>query len=162
MHHRWHWLPISLVAAGVLAMWVAAAVNYAALGWWQVLVYLGGLVALAGSLLFRRELSTAEQEVEKLRHELRDEDSRLEEERKNFSKLQQEVERQFEEQGRKLDKREAELASRLVAYHEWPSKSHTRHPSARSINIGRLIALFSRVEEETPPARERRARSYWD
>lgn len=119
MHHRWHWLPISLVAAGVLAMWVAAAVNYAALGWWQVLVYLGGLVALAGSLLFRRELSTAEQEVEKLRHELRDEDSRLEEERKNFSKLQQEVERQFEEQGRKLDKREAELASRLVAYHEW-------------------------------------------
>ncbi len=119
MHHRWHWLPISLVAAGVLAMWVTAAVNYAALGWWQVLVYIGGLVALAGTLLFRRELSTAEQEVEKLRHELQDEDSRLEEERKAFSKLQREVERQFEEQGRKLDKREAELASRLVAYHEW-------------------------------------------
>lgn len=119
MHHRWHWLPISLVAAGVLAMWVAAAVNYAALGWWQVPVYLGGLVALLGTLLFRRELSTAEQEVENLRHELQDEDSRLEEERKAFSKLQREVERQFEEQGRKLDKREAELASRLVAYHEW-------------------------------------------
>lgn len=100
-------------------MWVAAAVNYAALGWWQVLVYIGGLVALAGTLLFRRELSTAEQEVEKLRHELQDEDSRLEEGRKAFSKLQREVERQFEEQGRKLDKREAELASRLVAYHEW-------------------------------------------
>ncbi|MFN0018181.1 MAG: OmpH family outer membrane protein [Pirellulaceae bacterium] len=119
MHHRWHWLPISLVAAGVVAAWVAAACNYAALGWWQVLVYVGGLVALAGTLLFRRELSTAELEVEKLRHELTDEDSRLDEERKTFAKLQQEIEKQFEEQGRKLDKREEELASRLVAYHEW-------------------------------------------
>ena len=119
MSLRWHWLPISLVAAGVLAAWLAAAVNYAALGWWQVLVYVGGLVALAGTLLFRRELSMTELEVEKLRHELQDENSRLEEDRKAFTKLQQEVERQFNEQGRKLDKREEELASRLVAYHEW-------------------------------------------
>jgi hypothetical protein len=119
MNHRWHWLPISLVAAGVLAAWTAAAINYAALGWWQTLVYVGGLVALAGTLLFRRELSTAELEVEKLRHELQDEDSRLEEDRKTFTRLQQEVEQQFDEQGRNLDKREEDLASRLVAYHEW-------------------------------------------
>ncbi len=119
MHHRWHWLPISLVAAGVLAAWVTAAGNYAALGWWQVMVYVGGLVALAGSLLFRRELSMTELEVERLRHELQEENSRLEEDRKAFATLQQEVEGQFDEQGRKLDKREEELASRLVAYHEW-------------------------------------------
>lgn len=119
MHHRWHWLPISLVAAGVLAVWVAAACNYVALGWWQVLVYVGGLVALAGTLLFRRELNSTELEVERLRQELSAEDSRLEEDRRTFARLQQEIQRQFDEQGRKLDKREEELASRLVAYHEW-------------------------------------------
>ncbi len=119
MHHRWHWLPISLVAAGVLAVWTAAAAHFESLGWWQALIYIGGLVALAGALLFRRELNSTELEVERLRQELSADDSRLEEERKMFSQLQQEIERQFDEQGRKLDKREAELASRLVAYHEW-------------------------------------------
>ena len=119
MPHRWHWLPISLVAAGVLAVWTAAAAHYQSLGWWQVLIYIGGLVALAGTLLFRRELNSTELEVEKLRHELQDEDSHLEEDRNAFTRLQQEVQRQFDEQGRKLDKREEELASRLVAYHEW-------------------------------------------
>ena len=67
MHHRWHWLPISLVAAGVLAVWTAAAAHYESLGWWQALIYIGGLVALAGALLFRRELNSTELEVEKLR-----------------------------------------------------------------------------------------------
>jgi hypothetical protein len=119
MLHRWHWLPISLVAAGVLAVWTAAAAHYESLGWWQVLIYIGGLVALAGAILFRRELNSTELEVEKLRHQLLDEESRLGEERKALENLRREIERQFDEQGRKLDKREEYLAGRLVAYHEW-------------------------------------------
>src|SRR5437764_219569 len=98
MHHRWHWLPISLVAAGVLAAWVGAACNYAALGWWQAPIYVGGLVALAGTLLFRRELGMTELALEKLEQELAAEDSRQAEERRAFEKLQREIEKQFEDQ----------------------------------------------------------------
>ena len=108
MHHRWHWLPISLVAAGVLAVVVGAICNAAALGWWQILLYVGALIAIAGALLFRRELSMTELEVERLQAEIADEHAHL-----------ADIERQFEEQGRRLDRREQELADRLVAYHEW-------------------------------------------
>ena len=105
--HRWHWLPISFVTAGVLSMWGVAIVHAGALGWWQVLIYLGGIVALTAAFWFRRELSATEIELEGLRNDLAAEQARL-------------------------DKRERALDERFRTYHEWmefPQPIDLKEPS---------------------------------
>ena len=117
--HRWHWLPISLVGGGVALVCAAAIVNYAALGWWQGLIYVGCLVALAAAFWFRRKLSAAEIELEAFRKRLADEEARLATSRSEFEQLRLTVQNELAQEGRRLDKREQALTDRLVTYHEW-------------------------------------------
>src|SRR5262245_1164085 len=119
MAHRWHYLPIGLVVAGVVAVCVAAAANSAALGWWQALVYAGCAAALAAAILFRRKLSLAEIELEQLRQRLAADEERLNADRRAIESLRQTVEDELKSQAGRLDKREQALADRLVTYHEW-------------------------------------------
>ncbi|MEX2174669.1 MAG: hypothetical protein WD872_09930 [Pirellulaceae bacterium] len=116
---RWHLVPILLVSAGVLAVWIVAAVNWRALGWWQVLLEVGGLVALAAVFWFRRELGRTEIELEALRKRLADDEFRLNNERAQVEELRRAVEQELSQQASRLGKREQALADRLVAYHEW-------------------------------------------
>jgi hypothetical protein len=118
-HHRLSWVPIGLVAAGVLAVCAAAAVNYAALGWWQAVVYGGCAAAAAAALLFRRKLGRTEIELEALRHRLSAEESRLAAERSQFEELRLAIQEEMSQQAGRLDKREQALADRLVTYREW-------------------------------------------
>jgi hypothetical protein len=117
--HRWHPVPIALVAVGVAAVVAAAIVNHAALGWWQAMIYAGGAVALAAVFWFRRQLSQTEIELETLRKRLADEELRLTSQHAQIAELRLSVEQELAQQTQRLDKREAALADRLVAYHEW-------------------------------------------
>lgn len=119
MKTRWHWLPISLVAAGVVVIWTAAIANSGALGLWQIAIYMGGLAALGAGFWFRRELSHTEVELDDLRSHLAAENTRLTEERRQLEQLRKEMNEQFHEQGARLDKRQEALSNRLLAYHEW-------------------------------------------
>jgi len=85
--HRWHWLSIGLVAAGVVTVCIAALANAATLGWWQGLIYGGCLAIAAAAILFRRKLSVVEIQLETLRRRLSDEEARLDTERSQFEEL---------------------------------------------------------------------------
>jgi hypothetical protein len=117
--HRWHLVPLTLVAAGVLAVFIVAIANRAALGWWQVALYVGCLVAIAAVFWFRRELSRTEIELESLQKRLREEELRLAAGQAQLTELRLSVEQELAQQTHRLDKREQALANRLVAYHEW-------------------------------------------
>src|SRR5262245_20850554 len=120
MHqHRWHWIPIGLVAAGVTAVVVAAAASARVLGGWQVLVYLGCIAAASAAFFFRKKLSAAEIELEELRKHLAAEDDRLASERSQFEELRVAMQQEMTQQATRLDRREQALADRLVTYHEW-------------------------------------------
>ena len=117
--HRWHWLPIGLVATGVIAVVVGAVVNSPRLGWWQALIYAGCIAAAAAALLFRRKLNATEMELEALRRRLSEEESRLAGERSQFEELRMAMQEELTQEAGRLDKREQTLANRLVTYHEW-------------------------------------------
>jgi hypothetical protein len=133
-HHRWSWLPIGLVTAGVLAVCSATVANHAQLGWWQALVYAGCALALAATFLFRRKLSATEIELERLRARVADEQNRLASDRSQFEELRLTMQNELAQQAHRIDKREQALADRLVTYHEWMEFPQpielTQHPEA--------------------------------
>ena len=134
MSHRWQPLPILLVTAGVLLVFVAAGCNASALGWWQILIYAGGALALAAAFWFRRELSAAEVELEAQRRQLTTDTTRLGDDRQQLEKLNAAIEKQFAEQGARLDQREKSLAARFLTYHEWtefPQPLDLRQPGSQ-------------------------------
>jgi len=117
--HRWHPVPIALVTAAALAAWTVAIVHRASLGWWQVLLYLGGAVALAAVFWFRRQLGATEIELETLRHRLEQDELKIANDRAQVEELRRAVEQELQAQAAKIERREQALADRLVAYHEW-------------------------------------------
>jgi hypothetical protein len=117
--HRWHWLPISLVAGGVALVCAAAAANFAALGWWELPILLGCAAALAAVYWFRRKLSEAELQLEALRKRLADDETRLNTQRSEFEQLRLTIQNELAQESGRLDKREQSLNQRLVTYREW-------------------------------------------
>jgi hypothetical protein len=129
--HRWHWLSIGLISAGVGAIFVATAANAAHLGWWQGLIYAGCVATAAAALLFRRKLSAVEIELVALRHRLAEEEARLGNERSQFEELRLSMQQELSQEAATLGKREQALADRLVTYHEWmefPQPLNLAHP----------------------------------
>jgi hypothetical protein len=148
--HRWSWLPIGLVSAGVIAVCAAAIVNYAALGWWQLLVYAGCAAAAAAALLFRRKLSVAEVELDRVRRRLADDEMRLASERSQFEELRMTVQQELAQQSGRLDKREQAFADRLVTYHEWmefPQPIELSHPAPTDAVLAALARQDRQMQE---------------
>src|SRR5262249_41828570 len=85
--HRWHWIPICLVATGVAAVIAGTSANAALLGWWQALIYAGCAAAGGAAILFRRKLTANELELDELRRRLSGEEDRLAGERSQFEEL---------------------------------------------------------------------------
>src|SRR4051812_28229593 len=104
--HRWHWLSIGLVGAGVVAVCVAAVVNAAQLGWWQALIYGGCLATAAAAILFRRKLSVVEVQLEALRRRLSEEEARLGMERSQFEELRLSLQEELNQEAGRIGKRE--------------------------------------------------------
>src|SRR5262245_28153042 len=104
--NRWHWLPISLVATGVVAVVVGAAANAGLLGWWQALIYAGCAAAASAAILFRRKLSATEIELQALRRRLNDEETRLASQRSQFEELRHAMQEELTQQAARIDKRE--------------------------------------------------------
>ncbi|MCI0361896.1 MAG: CCDC34 family protein [Planctomycetaceae bacterium] len=117
--HRWHPIPIALVSAGALAVWCVAIANRASLGWWQVLLYIAGLVSLAAVFWFRRQLSQTEVALETVRRRLEQDELKIASDRAQVEELRRAVEQELAEQAAKVERREQALANRLLAYQEW-------------------------------------------
>jgi len=117
--HRWHWIPIGLVAAAVIAVAIATGINARILGWWQALIWVGCALAVAAAFWFRRKLGATEIELETLRQRLAAEETRLGSERAQFEELQLAVQEELRQEAGRIGKREQALADRLVTYHEW-------------------------------------------
>ena len=117
--HRWHWLPISLVVGGVVVVCAAAVVNFAALGWWELLIFAGCALAVAAAFWFRHKLSVVEIELEALRQRLADDETRLNTQRSEFEQLRLTIQSELAQEASRLDKREQNLTQRLVTYREW-------------------------------------------
>jgi hypothetical protein len=117
--HRWHWVPISLVAGGVALVCAVAAFNLRALGWWELPILAGCAAALAAAFWFRRKLDTVEIELEALRRRLADEETRLNTQRSEFEQLRLTIQSELAQEGSRLDRREQNLTQRLVTYREW-------------------------------------------
>jgi len=119
MHHRWHPVPIALVSSGALVVWIVAIVNRTSLGWWQLLLYAAGMIALAAVFWFRRQLSQTEVELETLRKRLDQDELKIANDRAQVEELRRMVEQELQQQAAKIERREEALADRLAAYHEW-------------------------------------------
>jgi len=148
--HRWSWLPIGLVSAGVASVCAAAIINYAALGWWQVLIYAGCAAAAAATLLFRRKLNASEIELEGIRRRLADDQTRLASERSQFEELRMTVQQELAQQASRNDKREQAFADRLVTYHEWmefPQPIELSHPAPTDAALAELARKDRQVQE---------------
>src|SRR3954470_7723240 len=100
--HRLSWIPIGLVAAAVLAVALATGVNARVLGWWQLLVWTGCGLAVAAVFWFPRKLRDTEIELERLRHRLADEETRLTTERAQFEELQLAVQEELKQEAARL------------------------------------------------------------
>lgn len=116
---RWQPTPLILVASGAVAIVAAAVAGRNALGWWQLLIYLGVAAVIASAFWFRRQLSAEEQEIERLRQEVAREEARIAQQRLDFEEQQKQLQKQFEQQAGQLDAREEALAKRLLTFHEW-------------------------------------------
>lgn len=112
-------MPIALVAGGVLSCFIATVANASVLGWWQLLIYAGGLAALGALFWFRRELSATEWKLELSKKSLAQKQEAIEERERQLETTQREIQQQIEQQVTRLDNREQKLAERLVAFHEW-------------------------------------------
>jgi hypothetical protein len=138
--HRWHPVPIALVTAAALAAWTVAIVHRASLGWWQVLLYLGGAVALAAVFWFRRQLGATEIELETLRRRLEQDELKTANDRAQVEELRRAVEQELQAQAGKIQRREQALADRLIAYHEWmefpqPVELHSSPHAPREVPL---------------------------
>src|SRR5262245_1659164 len=139
--HRWHWLAIGLVAAGVIAVAVGAGANASVLGWWQALIYAGCVAAAGAALLFRRKLTATELELHALRRRLAGEEARLASERSQFEELRLAMQEDLMQEAGRLDKREQALADRFVTYHEWmefPQPIDLRQPPIEEAKLSEL------------------------
>lgn len=116
---RWHLLPILMVAAGVVVVWAAVYAGGAAPGRLQWVLYAGGLVALAGAFLFRRELSTEEIRLLEQRREIDENRARLQEEEARLGEARKAVEAELTRRTRLIEQREADLFQKLMTFHEW-------------------------------------------
>lgn len=149
-HERRHWLPIGLVAAGVVGILTASLANAGRLGWWQVLIYAGCGAALAALALFRRKLSATEVELDALRRRLGDEENRLLMERSQFEQLRVAVQHELSQETDRLNKREQALSNRLVTYHEWmefPQPLDLRHTALDDARLADLAAKDRQLNE---------------
>ncbi|MBW3595806.1 MAG: hypothetical protein KY475_00865 [Planctomycetes bacterium] len=113
-------ISITLVAAGVAVAWGCAIAAHRSLGALAWGVYLGGLLALVGVFLAsRREKSAAEVELEKLRKALDRDRGELDKRRREMQNFTDSAEAALEKQGQLIDRRERELAQKLIVFHEW-------------------------------------------
>src|SRR5262245_15789151 len=116
---RWQPTPLILVASGAVAIVAATIAARNVLGWWQLGIYLGVAAVVASAAWFRRQLSAEEQEIERLRQNLAEEEARIAKLKADFEEQQQQLQKQFEAQAGQLDSREEALARRLQTFHEW-------------------------------------------
>jgi hypothetical protein len=116
---RWQWIPVSLVASGVLLVGIAALVNRTQLGWWGLELLVACSLALAAAFWFRRRLTEAELEIEQARAAVQTGREELALQRGQLEEIRRQVEQQFESEAIRLERRERELSDRLLAYHEW-------------------------------------------
>src|SRR5688572_12824475 len=107
---RWRPLPMSLVAGGVMACFVTAIFNSSSLGWWQLLIYAGGLAALGALFWFRRELTAAEWKLEATKKSLAEKQEAIDERERQLEVTRREIQQQVEQQVTRLDNREQKLA----------------------------------------------------
>jgi hypothetical protein len=118
------------------------------LGWWQLLVYAG--CAAGPRLLFRRKVSVAEVELERVRRRLADNETRLVSERSQFEELRMTVQQELAQQSGRLDKREQAFADRLVTYHEWmefPQPIELSHPAPTDAALAELARQDRQLQE---------------
>lgn len=114
------WISLIVVAVGVTVAWGCALAAHRALGPLAWGVYLGGLLALAGAVLsLRREKSTAEIVLSEQRKRIEQERVELRSRRDEIKTLQEAAERVLDKQGKIIDRRERQLAQKLIAFHEW-------------------------------------------
>jgi hypothetical protein len=145
--HRWHWIPIGLVAAAVAAVAIATGMNARVLGWWQALIWVGCALAIAAVFWFRRKLSVTEIELETLRQRLAGEETRLASERAQFEELQMAVQEELKQEAGRLGKREQALADRLVTYHEWMEFPQPLELGHTPLDDARLAELAKKDRE---------------
>lgn len=138
---RWQLTPLLLVASGAIAILAAAIAGRAALGWWQLAVYLGVAAVVASAAWFRRQLTAEEQEIERLRQEVAAEEARIAQQRADFAQQQQQLQKQFEQQAGQLDAREEALAKRLLTFHEWMEFPEPLSLAAGPVPAGNISEL---------------------
>lgn len=119
MPSRLNWTPIILVLLGSVAVAVVGVRFWRELGYWELLLGSGLLVALSAVFWFRRKLTATEVELAALRQQLREEEIRLDNERREWEAIKLQATREMEQQSTRIEKREQNLAQRFLTYHEW-------------------------------------------
>jgi len=119
MPSRLNWTPIILVLCGSIAVAVVGVMFWRELGYWEFLLGGGLLVALTAVFWFRRKLTATEVELAALREQLREEEIRLDNERRQWESIKLQATREMEQQSTRIEKREQNLAQRFLTYHEW-------------------------------------------
>ena len=148
--HRWHWLPICLVAIGVTSILVATIVSASHLGWWQAVIYSGCAASLAALWLFRRKLTATEVELDALRRRLAEDENRLSMERSQFEQLRLAIQQEMTQAADRLNRREQALSNRLVTYHEWmefPQPQDLGHTPLDDARLSDLAAKDRQLDE---------------
>jgi DNA-binding transcriptional ArsR family regulator len=145
--HHWHWIPIGLVAAAVAAVASATGANAGSLGWWQMPIWMGCVLAVVAAVWFRRKLSVTEIELDALRQRLAGEEMRLASDRSQFEELRLAMQEELKQEAIRLGKREQSLADRLVTYHEWMEFPQPLELGTNPVDDPRLMELAKKDRE---------------
>ena len=119
MPSRVNWTPIILVLCGSAAIGAVGVMFWRELGYWEFLLVGGLLVAITAVFWFRRKLTATEVELAALRDQLREEEVRIDNERRQWESIKLQATREMEQQSTRIEKREQQLAQRFLTYHEW-------------------------------------------
>jgi hypothetical protein len=116
---RWHIFPVTCLLISVLLICLTAFYVSPLPGNLQWIFYASGMLSLSALFIFRRELHTAESELEKKKTALEKDRQVFSEEKEELVRERKKFAQEIEQKSLDIRKKEKLLSQKLMTFHEW-------------------------------------------